>query len=121
MGGVARRPTAEVLEEMEVLAREDRKKLSTPIPPAPRPPGRFSITRRPPLPTPERINPYIPDSPDRARIAQAAAVSARAHSELEAHLLAEANAAAAVPREASPPRADDEFYDLAKWARRRWL
>ena len=43
--GVDRRPSADVLAEMEGLARQDRAKLSTPIPPAPRPPGRFFITR----------------------------------------------------------------------------
>ena len=120
VGGVARRPAAEVLEEMEVLACEDRRKLATTIPPAPRPPARFYVTRGPPLPTPEKINPYVPASPDRARIARAAAISARAHLESEAYLLAKADAAAAVPRETSPPRAEDDFYDLAKWVRRRW-
>ena len=34
VGGVVRRPAAAVLEEMEVLAREDRRKISTPIPSA---------------------------------------------------------------------------------------
>ena len=121
-GSVARRPSAEVLIEMEVLARQDREKLSTPIPPAPRPPGRFFVIRRPPLPRqPPVLNPYVPPSPDRARIARAAAISARAHEESEAFLLAEADAAAAVPREPSPPRADDDYYDLARWSRRRWL
>ena len=122
VGSVIRRPAAEVLEEMEVLAREDRRKISTPIPPAPRPPGRFWITRRPPLPPrPPPINPYIPPSPDRAEVARVAAVRARAHEESEAYLLAKADAAAAVPREPSPPRAEDDHYDLAKWSRRRWL
>ena len=121
VGSVARRPVAEVLEEMEVLAREDRRTVSTPIPPAPRPPGRFYVTRRPPLPPPPPINPYAPDTPDRALVIRAAAVSARAHQEAEAWILAEADAAAAVPREASPPRAANDHYDLAKWSRRRWL
>ena len=119
---VARRPKAEVLAEMEVLARQDRAKLSTPIPPALRPPGRFFITRRPPLPRrPPVLNPYIPPSLDRARIARAAAISARAYEESEAFLLADTDAAAAAPSELSPPRADDDFYDLARWSRRRWL
>ena len=121
-GGVARRPSAEVLEEMGVLARQDREKITTPIPPAPRPPVRFFVVRRPPLPRqPPVLNPYIPPSPDRARIARVAAIAARDHAESEAYLLAEADAAAAVPREPSPPRADDDYYDLARWSRRRWL
>ena len=107
--------------EMEVLAREDRRKISTPIPPAPRPPGRFYVTRRPPLPPPPPINPYVPGTPDRAVILRAAAISARAHQEAEAYLLAEADAAAAAPREASPPRDAEDFFDLARWNRRRWL
>ena len=118
--GVDRRPSAEVVAEMEVLARQDRAKIGAPIPPAPRPPGRFFVTRRPPLPRqPPCINPYVPPSPDRARIARAAAISAREHEASEAYLLAEADAAP--PREPSPPRADDNYFDLARWARRRWV
>ena len=117
---VARRPTAEVVAEMEVLARQDREKLSTPVPPAPRPPGRFFIVRQPPLPRqPPVLNPYRPPSPDRARVARAAAISARAYEASEESLLAEADAAP--PREPSPPRADDIHYDLARWSRRRWF
>ena len=122
MGSIARRPSAEVVEKMGVLARQDRAKMSTPFPPAPRPPGRFFVVRRPPLPRqPPVINPYAPPLPDRARIARAAAISARAHKESEAYLLTEADAAAAVPREPSPPRAEDDYFDLARWSRRRWL
>ena len=122
MGGVVRRPAAEVVEEMAVLAREDRRRITAPIPPAPRPPGGFWIARRPPLPPlPPPINPYTPPSPDRAEVARVAAIRARAHEEAEALLLAEADAAAAVPREPSPPRAEDDFFDLARWNRWRWL
>ena len=122
VGSVYRRPAAEVVEEMEVLARAERRRMTTPIPPAPRPPGRFWIERRPPLPPRHPpINPYSPPSPDRAEIARVAAMRARAHEESEAHLLAEATELAARPREPSPPRADDDFYDLARWSRRRWL
>ena len=122
VGSVVRRPAAEVVEEMKVLACEDRRRMTTPIPPAPRQPGRFWIERRPPLPPrPPPINPYVPPSPDRAEIARVAAIRARAHEEGEAWLLAEADAAAAAPRKPSPPRAEDDYYDLAKWSRRRWL
>ena len=121
-GSVVRCPAAEVVEEMAILAREDWRRMTAPIPLAPRPPGRFWISRRPPLPPlPLPINPYYPPSPDRAEIARVAAVRARAHEESEAFLLAQADAEAAVPREPSPPRARDDHYDLAKWNRRRWL
>ena len=124
VGGVARRPAAEVVEEMEVLAREDRRALAAPIPLAPRPPGRFYVTRRPPLPSPPPINPYVPDTPDRARLLRAAAISARARQDIDdvvRPLLEEADAAAAAPKKASPPRDAEDHYDLARWARRRWL
>ena len=124
VGSVARRPAAEVVEEMAVLAREDRKAMTTPVPPEPRPPGRFYVTRRPPLPSPPPINPHVPDTPDRARWKQAAAVSARARQEVAAYirpLIEEADAAAAAPRDPSPPRDAEDVYDLARWARRRWL
>ena len=125
VGSVSRRPKAEVLEEMAALACEDRVKMSTPFPPAPRPPyGRFSITRRPPLPHQVPINPYAPPSPerpeDRRLRVEAAAMSVRAHEESEAWLLSLADENAARPRSPSPPRADDDHYDLAKWNRRRW-
>ena len=122
VGSVARRPVEGVLDEMEVLAHEDRRRITTPIPPAPRPPGRFYVTRRPPLPPrPPPINPYVPDSPDRAAIVRAAAVRVRAHQEAEAYLLAEADAAAAAPRKKTPPCDAEDFFDLARWNRRRWL
>ena len=125
MEGVRRRPAAEVVEEMAVLARQDRASMTAPVPRAPRPPGRFFVVRRPPLPPPPPpINPYIPDTPDRARRVQAAAISARARQEVEEYLrplMEEAEAAAAAPREASPPRDADDVYDLARWSRRRWL
>ena len=124
--GVARRPAAEVEEEMGDLARRDRAAMTTPTPQAPRPPGQFFIARRPPLPSPPKpINPYIPDAPDAVRRVRAAAVSARARKENEDFLrplLEEAASTAAAPREPSPPRSDDDVYDLARWSRRysRW-
>ena len=122
---VRRRPAADVLREMESLARLDRASMTAPVPRAPRPPGWFFIVRRPPLPPPPPpINPYIPDTPDRARRIQAAAISTRARQEVEEYirpLMEEADAAAAAPRKASPPRDAEDFYDLARWSRRRWL
>ena len=125
VGSVIRRPAAEVLEEMADLARQDRKKISTPIPPAPRPQtGRFSIVRRPPLPRHQPINPYTPPSPerdeDRLLRVEAAAMSARAHEEGERYLLSMADEIAARPRSPSPRRDEEDHYDLAKWNRKRW-
>ena len=121
MDSVARRPAAEVEKEMGDLARRDRSAMTTPVPQAPRPPGRFFIARRPPLPSPPKpINPYIPDAPDAVRRVRAAAVSARAQRENEDFLrplFEEAASNAAAPREASPPRREDDVYDLARWSR----
>ena len=122
---VARRPAAEVLKEMEDLARRDRASMSTPVPQAHRPPGRFYIARRPPLPSPPPINPYIPDIPDSVRRVQAAAMSARAQRDIDEFLrplMEEAASTAAAPRDVSPPRAEDDVFDLARWNRRysRW-
>ena len=126
LGGVACRPAVEVEEEMGELARRDRVILSTPFPRSPRSPGRFFIAQRPPLPPPPKpINPYVPDVPDAVRRVRAAAISARARKETEAYLrplLEEAASAAAAPREVSPPRKEDDVFDLARWSRRysRW-
>ena len=123
MGGVARRPAADVEEEMGELARQDRVRITTPIPRPPRAPGRFFVVRRPPLPSPPPINPFIPDVRESARFVQAAAISARAREDVEEYLrpLLE-EAASAAPREESPPCQDDDVYDLARWNRRysRW-
>ena len=121
LGGVARRPAADVEKEMGELARRDRINITTPIPRPPRAPGRFFIVQRPPLPSPP-INPFIPDVPDTARRVQAAAISARAREDIERYLrplLEEAASAAAAPREKSPPRDAEDFFDLARWNRRR--
>ena len=115
---VVRRPAAEVVAEMAALAREDKAKMTTPVPPAPRPPARFWIARRPPLPPP--INPYVPTSPERRQSVRVAAVSTREHQEREAWLLKEAEELVRRPRTPSPLRRDDDHYDLARWSRQRW-
>ena len=123
---VVRRPKAEVLEEMATLARQDRARMTAPIAPAPRPPGRFWIDRRPPLRPP--INPYIPASPERPRDVRVAAVRAQARREQEKaslereeSLRAEVYEHAARPRTPSPPRDAEDWYDLARWNRQRWI
>ena len=118
VGPVARRPSSEVVREIAALARQDRQKMTTPVPPTPRPPGKFWITRRPPLPPP--INPYVPTSPERRQSVRVAAVWTHAHQEREAWLLKEAEELARRPRTPSPPRRDDDHYDLARWNRQRW-
>ena len=118
LGSVARRPAVEVERELEELCRRDRCIMATPVPQPPRPPGRFFIAR---LPPPPKINPYIPDTPDAGRRVRAAAISAGAREDNERYLrplLEEAASAAAAPREPSPPRKEDDYFDLAKWSRR---
>ena len=129
VGSVVRRPKQEILEEMAALARQDREKLGTPIPPAPRPQtGRFSIIRRPPLPRPPPINPVTPDSPELPLDVRAAAVRAQARQEerkasleREEWLRAWAYEHAARPRPPTPPRDAEDFYDLAKFNVQRWI
>ena len=123
---VVRRPKAEILEEMAALARQDKARMTAPIAPAPRPPGRFWIDRRPPPRPP--INPVIPDSPERPLDVRVAAVRAqaqqeerRASLEREEWLRAWAYEHAARPRSPSPPRDAEDYYDLAKWNRQRWV
>ena len=121
VGSVYRRPAADVVEEMRSLASVERRRMTTPVPPTPRPPEGFWIERRPPPPPcRQTIHPYIPPTPDRAEMARVAAVRARAHEESEAWHIARADELLARPREPSPPRAADDVYDLARWNRRRW-
>ena len=129
VGGVTVRPASDREEEFIRACRDDRIKLSTPIPrPASGTPHKFWIGRGPPIPAPPQrrpINPIALDIPDDARRIQAAAISARARDANKRYLrplLEEAASAAAAPREQSPPRADDDHYDLARWSRRysRW-
>ena len=126
LGGVARRPAADVEKEMGELARRDRANIATPIPRPPRAPGRFFVAQRPPLPPPPGpINPYTPDAPESERRVRAAAISARVHRDTEEFLkplMDQAASAEAAPKPESPPRGVDDHYDLAKWGRRysRW-
>ena len=120
-------PASDREEELASACRDDRRKISTPIPrPTSGTPHRFWVSHGPKLPTPpprrEPINPVIPDAVQSVR---AAAISARAREETEEYLrplLEEAASAAAAPKQRSPPREADDHYDLAKWGRRlsRW-
>ena len=129
VGGVTVRPASDREGEFLRACRDDRRKLSTPIPrPASGTPHRFWIGQGPPLPAPpprRPINPVIPDIPDTVRRVQAAAISARAREATEQYLrplLEEAASASVAPKRGSPPREADDHYDLAKWGRRlsRW-
>ena len=117
------RPASDREEEFAAACREDRRKLSTPFPrPTSGTPPRFWIEQGPKLPTPPpRRMPINPAVPDDVRTVRAAAVSARALQEREDYLMAEANKHAARPRTPSPPRDAEDWYDLAKWNRRRWM
>ena len=127
MRGVRVRPASDRLEEFAAASCDDRRRMSTPFPrPSSGTPHRFWIEQGPKLPTPPpRRMPINPAVPDVERQVRAAAISARARDANERYLrplLEEAASAAAAPREQSPPRADDDHYDLARWSRRysRW-
>ena len=126
-GSVRARPAAETDAILNDACRRDRAKIAAPIPrPASGTPHRFWVSQGPPLPAPPpRRAPINPAPSDSERHVQAAAISARAREANERYLrplLEEAASTAAAPREKSPPRKDDDHYDLARWSRRysRW-
>ena len=124
VGSVAVRPAKEIKEELERACRHDRRVLSTPIPrPTSGAPHRFFISQRPPLPAPPpcRQADVGPAASPAERRAAAAAISVRVREDTEAvigPLRDLAASSSATPRPASPERASDDYYDLAKW--RRW-
>ena len=117
VGSVARRPTSEVVEEMAALAAVERARMTAPQPPTPEFPGRFEYSQRRPRPLRRGINP----APQVFRVASIRdARDSRDHEERERYLLEEAERIARRPRTPTPPRRDDNFYDLARWSVRRW-
>ena len=135
VGTVVRRPSEVVVEEMARIAVKDRARMSAraeeaeeaakseearmtaQAPPTPLYPGRFRENqRRCRLRQP--INPVPPPSPEEAQIA---AIRRRKIEEEEAHLLERVGRWANRPRAPTPPRRDDDHYDLARWAVRRGL
>ena len=126
IGSVVKRPKEEVLREMAALAREDRKKLGTPFPPAPapRPEGRFSIFYPPPLPQPPTVAPMSPERRINARAAamfvRARQEERRAAKESEEEFCKWAREQAARRRPPTPPRDPEDYFDLAKFNVQRW-
>ena len=118
LGSVTRRRSEEVLREMAEIAELEKARMCARAPPAPIYPGRFLYSRHRPIPHRTPINPVPPPSPERLRVA---AVRQREHAAEEARFLDEAARVTSRPRTPTPPRAEDDHYDLAKWARRRWL
>ena len=118
VGSVARRATADIVEEMAALAVEERARMTAPVPPAPQIPGRFAYSRLPPLRHRKPLNPVPPASPVRG--VRVAAMTTQTRDEREVYLLEKAEALRRRPRSPTPPRASDDHYDLAKWSRRRW-
>ena len=117
VGTVVRRQSKEVVEEMAAIARGDRARMVAQASPTPTPtpcPGRYSQRR--PIRHRKPINPVPPPSPEEARVA---AVKQREFEAGEAHLLEEARRWVNRPRTPTPPRKEDDHYDLAKWALRR--
>ena len=120
------RPASDREEELAEACRNDRRRISTPIPrPTSGTPHHFWVSHGPKLPSPPAHRmPINPVAPDAERVVRAAAVSARARVENEEFLrplLEEAALAANAPIRKSPPRAADDYYDLARWSRRRWF
>ena len=102
-------------EEAAEFARRERARMTAQAPPTPLYPGRFRENqRRCRLRQP--INPVPPPSPEEAQIA---AIRRREIEEEEAHLLERVGRWANRPRTPTPPRKDDDHYDLARWAFRR--
>ena len=117
MGGVARRPASEVMEEMAALAAIDRARMTAPMPPTPDYPGRFQYSQRRPIPLRRAINP----APPTVRVASVReARASRESEERERYLLDQAEKIARRPRTPTPPRRDDDPFDLARWSLRRW-
>ena len=132
VGTVVRRPSEEVVSEMARIAvndrarmsaqaeeaaefaKRERARMSAQAPETPLYPGRFREERRHRQP----LNPLPPRTPEEARVA---AIRRREVEEEEANLLERIGRWANRPRAPTPPRRDDDHYDLARWAVRRGL
>ena len=119
VGTVVRRRGEEVVAEMAEIAKVDRARMAAQAaqsltkPPHPR---RAEWSRLRPIRLVRPINPIPPPSPEEV---VAAAVKRREFEEGEAWILKEADRLASRPRSPTPPRKEDDHYDLAKWAFRR--
>ena len=114
VGSIVRRSSSEVVEEMAALAVAEKERMTAPPPPKPIYLGRFMYSQRRPRPLRRAINPAPPAF-------QVAAVGAtRDRDAREDYLLQEAAELACRPRTPTPPREQDDYYDLARWSIRRW-
>ena len=116
VGSVARRPNAEVVQEMAAIAVGERRRMTAPAPPAPLYPGRFVYSDRRPRSLRRPLNPAPPEHAFRV----AAVRVSWEQDEREKYLLEAAKEAARRPRTPTPPRQPDDVYDLARWSVRRW-
>ena len=117
VGTVARRRCEDVVAEMAEIAESERARMFARAPPTPPYPGRFIYSQRRPVRHVKPINPAPPPDPEQVRVA---AIRLREEAAGEAYLLEEASRLARRPRTPTPPRAEDDVYDLARWSRQRW-
>ena len=117
VGSVARRRSEDVVREMAEIARFERARITAQASPTPPYPGRFRYSERRPTRHHKPINPAPPPGPEQARVA---AVRMNEDAAREAYLLEEAGRLARRPRTPTPPRAEDDVFDLARWSRQRW-
>ena len=116
LGSVVRRPSEEVVEEMAEIAKWERARMVAQAAPTPTPtpsPGRYS--QRPPIKHHRPINPAPPEPRQVAAVKTSWENDAR-----ERFLLEEADRRARRPRTPTPPRRDDDYFDLARWSVVRW-
>ena len=116
VGSVVRRPNAEVVREMAEIAVGERRRMTTPAPPAPVFPGRFQYSDRRPRPLRRPINPVPPELAFRVATVKVS----WEEDKRERYLLEAAEEAARRPRTPTPPRQPDDVYDLARWSIQRW-
>ena len=116
VGSVARRPNAEVVQEMAAIAVGERRRMTAPAPPAPIYPGRFVYSDRRPRSLHRQLNPAPPEPAFRVATVRVS----WEQDEREKYLLEAAEEAARRPRTPTPPRQPDDVYDLARWSIQRW-
>ena len=117
VGSVARRRSVDVVEEMAEIAKGERARMVAQAAPTPTPtpcPGRYGQRR--PIKHCKPLNPTPPPKPELVRVA---AIRAAEDAEREAYILAEGDRLIRRPRTPTPPRKEDDYYDLAKWTRQR--
>ena len=116
VGTVVRRRGEEVVAEMAEIAREERARMAAQAaqsllkPPHPR---RAEWSRLRPVRLVRPINPIPPPTPEEVVVA---AVKRREFEAEEAQAIEGARRLFDSPRSPTPPRGNDDPYDLARWA-----